>query len=93
LRPHCLNCGSPLNGPYCSKCGQHDVDYCGSFWHLTEDALEGALHYDGKFFKRARYIFTRPGFLTTEFVAGSYHVIAPHVLVDAPLVVKVFGID
>ena len=67
---HCLNCGSPLNGPYCSKCGQHDVDYSGSFWHIVEDALEGALHFDGKFFKTARYIFTRPGFLTTEFVAG-----------------------
>jgi hypothetical protein len=35
-----------------------------------EDALEGALHFDGKFFKSARYIFTRPGFLTTEFMAG-----------------------
>jgi len=35
-----------------------------------EDALEGALHFDGKFFKSARYIFTRPGFLTTEFIAG-----------------------
>jgi hypothetical protein len=67
---HCLNCGSPLNGPYCSKCGQHDVDYSGSFWHIIEDALEGALHFDGKFFRSARYIFTRPGFLTTEFVAG-----------------------
>jgi hypothetical protein len=51
-------------------CGQHDVDYSGSFWHLMEDALEGALHYDGKFFRSARYIFTRPGFLTTEFIAG-----------------------
>jgi hypothetical protein len=69
-RSHCLNCGSPLNGPYCSKCGQHDVDYSGSFLHIIEDALEGALHFDGKFFRSARYIFTRPGFLTTEFVAG-----------------------
>jgi hypothetical protein len=38
--------------------------------HIVEDALEGALHFDGKFFTSARYIFTRPGFLTTEFVAG-----------------------
>jgi hypothetical protein len=69
-RSRCLNCGSSLDGPYCSKCGQHDVDYSGSFWHIIEDALEGALHFDGKFFRSARYIFTRPGFLTTEFVAG-----------------------
>ena len=69
-RSHCQNCGSPLQGPYCSACGQHDVDYSGSFWHIIEDGLEGALHFDGKFFRSARYIFTRPGFLTTEFIAG-----------------------
>ena len=69
-RSHCQNCGSPLQGPYCSACGQHDVDYSGSFWHIVEDGLEGALHFDGKFFKSARFIFTRPGFLTTEFIAG-----------------------
>jgi hypothetical protein len=69
-RSHCQNCGSPLQGPYCSACGQHDVDYSDSFWHIVEDGLEGALHFDGKFFKSARYIFTRPGFLTTEFISG-----------------------
>jgi hypothetical protein len=36
----------------------------------VEDGLEGILHFDGKFFTSARYIFTRPGFLTTEFIAG-----------------------
>jgi hypothetical protein len=69
-RSNCLNCGAPLSGPYCAACGQHDVDYNQSFWHVLEDALEGVLHFDGKFFKSARYIFTRPGFLTTEFIAG-----------------------
>jgi hypothetical protein len=69
-RLHCQNCGAPLGGPYCSKCGQHDVDYHRSFGHVLEDALEGVLHFDGKFFGSARYIFTRPGFLTTEFNAG-----------------------
>jgi hypothetical protein len=69
-RSHCQNCSALLHGPYCSACGQHDFDYSGSFWHIIEDGLEGALHFDGKFFKSARYIFTRPGFLTTEFIAG-----------------------
>lgn len=69
-RSHCQNCGALLHGPYCSQCGQHDVDYSGSFWHIMEDALEGALHFDGKFFRSARFIFTRPGFLTKEFRAG-----------------------
>jgi Protein of unknown function (DUF3667) len=71
--PHgsnCQNCGEPLAGPYCSACGQHDVDYHRSFGPMVEDALEGFLHFDGKFLKSARYIFTRPGFLTKEFIAG-----------------------
>ena len=70
LTTRCQNCAAPLSGPYCSACGQHDVDYNRSFWHIVEEALEGFLHFDGKFFKSARYIFTRPGFLTTEFIAG-----------------------
>ncbi len=69
-RSHCQNCGTALSGPYCSECGQLDVDYNRSFLHIVEDGLEGLLHFDGKFFMSARYVFTRPGFLTTEFIAG-----------------------
>jgi len=66
----CEDCGTPLSGPYCSTCGQHDVDYNRSFLHIIEDALEGVLHLDGKFFRSARFAITRPGFLTAEFIAG-----------------------
>jgi hypothetical protein len=69
-RSNCQNCDTPLSGPYCPQCGQHDVDYHKSIGPLTEDALEGVLHFDGKFFKSVKYLFTRPGFLTTEFMAG-----------------------
>jgi hypothetical protein len=67
---HCLNCGAALSGPYCPKCGQHDVDYNRSFGHIVEDGLEGVLHFDGRFFKSVRFLVTRPGFLTREFIAG-----------------------
>jgi len=69
-RSHCLNCGAPLSGPYCSACGQHDVDYHRSLWPILEDSLEGMLNFDGKFFQTVRWLFTRPGFLTKEFIAG-----------------------
>lgn len=69
-RSHCQNCGAALSGPYCSQCGQHDVDYTKSFWHILEESLEGMFHVDGKFFRSAQFIFTRPGFLTNEFLAG-----------------------
>lgn len=70
LRTHCLNCGGALAGPYCSACGQHDIDYHRSIGHIVEDSLEGVLHYDGKFIATVRYGATRPGYLTKEFNAG-----------------------
>jgi hypothetical protein len=70
MRSHCQNCRHALTGPYCSNCGQHDVDYHRSFWHIVEDGIEGFFHLDGKFFKSIGYLFTRPGFLTNEFIAG-----------------------
>jgi hypothetical protein len=70
MNSHCQNCGILLRGPYCSACGQHDVDYHRSLWPILEDSLEGFLHVDGKFFRTVRFLFTRPGFLTKEFNAG-----------------------
>jgi hypothetical protein len=67
---NCQNCGAPLGGPFCSACGQHDVEYHRSLWPMLEDALEGFFHFDGKAVKSVRYLLTRPGFLTQEFVAG-----------------------
>jgi hypothetical protein len=67
---NCQNCGAPLAGPYCSVCGQHDVEYHRSLWPMLEDALEGFFHFDGKAVKSVRFLLTRPGFLTQEFVAG-----------------------
>jgi len=65
-----MNCGAALSGPFCAQCGQHDVDYHRSIWHIIEDFAEGFFHLDGKFFRSVRYLFTRPGFLTREFIAG-----------------------
>jgi Protein of unknown function (DUF3667) len=70
MSSNCQNCGTPLHGPFCSACGQHDVDYHRSLWPILEDSLEGFLHVDGKFFRTVRCLFTRPGFLTKEFNGG-----------------------
>ena len=69
-RSACQNCDAPLAGPYCSQCGQHDIDYHRSFGPVVEDALEGFFHFDGRFLKTVRFLFIRPGFLTAEFIAG-----------------------
>jgi len=66
----CQNCATPLRGPYCSACGQHDIDYHRSFHHLIHDLLENLLHFEGKFFATIAWLLAKPGHLTNEFNAG-----------------------
>jgi hypothetical protein len=67
---HCLNCGSKLQGPFCSACGQHDFDFHRSFGHVFLEALESIFHFDGKFFRNIATLVCRPGQLTAAFNAG-----------------------
>ncbi len=66
----CQNCHAPLRGPYCARCGQHDVDYHRSFHHLIHDLLENLLHFEGKLFASVAWLLASPGRLTQEFNAG-----------------------
>lgn len=66
----CQNCQAALRGPYCAHCGQHDVDYHRSFYHLTHDLLENLFHFEGKFFTSVARLLAEPGRLTQEFNAG-----------------------
>ncbi|QYM79513.1 DUF3667 domain-containing protein [Horticoccus luteus] len=69
--PHvCQNCGAALHGPYCSHCGQHDIDYHRSFHHVAHDLLENVFHFEGKFFSSVALLLAKPGQLTREFIAG-----------------------
>ena len=67
---HCLNCGTKLEGPFCSACGQHDFDFHRSFGHVFLEALENIFHFDGKFFRNILTLLFKPGKLTAEFNAG-----------------------
>jgi hypothetical protein len=67
---HCLNCGTKLEGPFCSACGQHDFDFHRSFRHVFMEALEGIFHFDGKFFQNLVTLLFRPGRLTSAFNSG-----------------------
>ncbi len=68
--PVCQNCGAPLHGAYCHRCGQHDFDFHRSFWHVLLEALESVFHFDEKFFRNLASLLFRPGRLTADFNAG-----------------------
>lgn len=69
----CQNCGADLSGKYCSNCGQkrsslHDR----SVKSLLEHFIEELFTWDSRFFRSLKYLFTRPGFLTHEYVSSRY---------------------
>jgi hypothetical protein len=67
---HCENCGTPLTGHFCPKCGQPAVDYRRSFGHVIVDVLDSFLNWDSKILATIGYLLTRPWKLTNEFLAG-----------------------
>lgn len=66
----CANCGTPLAGPYCSRCGQHVADYHRSVWRFVVDFLDNTFSWDSRFLRTLVPLFRQPGFLTKEFMAG-----------------------
>ena len=67
---HCENCGAPLTGHWCAKCGQPAIDYRRSFRHVIADVLDSFLNWDSKFFATIGLLITRPWRLTNEFLSG-----------------------
>ena len=67
---HCENCGTPLTGHWCAKCGQPAIDYRRSFRHVIADVLDSFLNWDSKFFATIGLLITRPWRLTNEFLSG-----------------------
>ncbi len=67
---HCMNCGTPLQGMYCHRCGQYALDIYQPMWKYVRQYFENVYQFDGKIWMTLRLMFTRPGFLTTEFNAG-----------------------
>jgi hypothetical protein len=66
----CANCGTPLQGPWCYKCGQLGEDYHRSIWKLILEVFEGLLHFDGRVWTTLPDLFRRPGRLTRSYLDG-----------------------
>ncbi len=69
--PQCLNCGTELYGAYCYKCGQKVIEHKDrSVGAFIKNFFEESFSFDAKFLQSLKYLFTKPGFLTVEYVEG-----------------------
>lgn len=67
----CANCGTTLAGAYCHACGQHDsASHPATLGHLAHELTHELLHVDGKIWRTAVALFTRPGALTKAYWEG-----------------------
>lgn len=69
-RSSCLNCGEPMQGPYCASCGQLAREVKHSVLYFLKELLRVVFELDGRAYRTVFYLLTRPGFLTTEYFNG-----------------------
>ncbi|RXQ89045.1 DUF3667 domain-containing protein [Ancylomarina salipaludis] len=66
----CSNCDHPVDGKYCTNCGQSAKDFHRPFFSVVSESLGDALSLDNKFFHTIVPLFAQPGYLTKEFMRG-----------------------
>jgi hypothetical protein len=67
---NCLNCNIAVKGRYCHRCGQENIEPKETVWHLISHFFQDITHFDGKFFSSLKYLVTKPGFLSTQYMIG-----------------------
>ena len=68
----CVSCGTALQGKFCYSCGEKKLSPSKDFsvWHFLVDTFEHFTHLDSKLLRSLWALFSKPGFLTAEFIAG-----------------------
>lgn len=66
----CGNCGEPLFGPHCYRCGQPDHGLVRHFSSVLGDLADTVLQIDTRITRTLSPLLLRPGFLTAEYFAG-----------------------
>jgi hypothetical protein len=91
----CLNCGTIVAGKFCQQCGQENIEVKESFLQIIYHFIEDITHFDGKLIKTLKYLITKPGFLTKEYVTGkraSYiHPIRMYLFISAIFFLFIFS--
>ncbi len=67
---HCANCQAPLQGKWCSQCGQQWAALNPTWHDFVSEATQEFLPVDNKIFRTVRLLFFHPGELTAEFLRG-----------------------
>jgi thiamine biosynthesis protein ThiS len=67
----CPTCGAHVGSKFCPDCGEKKFGAADlSMRHFFHHALEDFFHFDSKIFGSFRLLFTKPGFLTAEYLRG-----------------------
>lgn len=66
----CDNCGAPLGGAFCARCGQKVAPRDPRFRDFARDFTRELLDVDGRIFNSVRRLLLSPGFLTREQFEG-----------------------
>jgi hypothetical protein len=66
---NCLNCGTPLMGPFCAACGQK-AHIHRSVRAFLQDFVQGLLNFEGKIWRTLPMLAWRPGEMTRRYIAG-----------------------
>ncbi len=66
----CENCGTPLLGPHCYRCGQSADGLVRHFSSIIGDFLDTVLNIDARVFRSIWPLFAKPGYLSCEYFAG-----------------------
>lgn len=65
----CLNCSTPLTGPFCSACGQKARVHR-SLRTFFSDLVQGLFNFEGKIWRTLPMLAWRPGEMTRRYVEG-----------------------
>lgn len=66
----CQNCQTPMHGPFCYQCGQHERSSLRHAGLLLRDILHDVLNLDSRAVRTLKPLLLKPGYLTQEYFAG-----------------------
>lgn len=66
----CLNCGQPIYDNFCASCGQKNRTVKRPLFNLLSEVSHAVFELDGKAYRTVFFLFTKPGFLSREYIEG-----------------------